>query len=149
MSISIALMPSLFRVTNTRKSKLLPRAKLVSNHLLIDPVAAIFERTAEEYRPLRQLLVSSAPCPRLVCFMFLTPTVAQTSLEIYCYLHFDARCYLGLYRSTVFKRARKLSLQGLPRSRGRTGLAIYLDNPTLRTKREHEEGRGRGQRQRF
>ncbi|KAH7002155.1 hypothetical protein EDB80DRAFT_867163 [Ilyonectria destructans] len=36
--------------------KLLPKAKLVSNHLLIDPVAAIFERTMEEYQPLRQLL---------------------------------------------------------------------------------------------
>ncbi|KAH6984740.1 hypothetical protein BKA56DRAFT_614459 [Ilyonectria sp. MPI-CAGE-AT-0026] len=36
--------------------KLLPKAKLVSNHLLIDPVAAIFERTGEEYQPLRQLL---------------------------------------------------------------------------------------------
>jgi hypothetical protein len=31
--------------------------KVVDNHLLIDPAAAVFDRTAEEYRPLRQVLV--------------------------------------------------------------------------------------------
>ncbi|KAK3945477.1 hypothetical protein QBC46DRAFT_250246 [Diplogelasinospora grovesii] len=37
-------------------SKLLPKAKVINNHLLIDPVAAVFDRTAEEYQPLRQVL---------------------------------------------------------------------------------------------
>ncbi|RDW74549.1 uncharacterized protein DSM5745_07211 [Aspergillus mulundensis] len=36
--------------------KLLPKAKILDNHLLIDPAAAVFERTAEEYQPLRQVL---------------------------------------------------------------------------------------------
>ncbi|CAG7963010.1 unnamed protein product [Penicillium salamii] len=36
--------------------KLLPKAKIVSNHLLIDPVAAVFDRDVEEYQPLRQVL---------------------------------------------------------------------------------------------
>ncbi|KAK1579586.1 uncharacterized protein LY79DRAFT_522372 [Colletotrichum navitas] len=37
-------------------SKLLPKAKTFSNHLLIDPAAAVFDRTAEEYQRLRQVL---------------------------------------------------------------------------------------------
>lgn len=45
------------------QSKLFPKAKIVSNHLLIDPVAAVFDRTAEEYQPLRRVLVSTAPIP--------------------------------------------------------------------------------------
>ncbi|KAK5991830.1 hypothetical protein PT974_05216 [Cladobotryum mycophilum] len=36
--------------------RLLPKAKVVDNHLLIDPAAAVFDRTAEEYQPLRQVL---------------------------------------------------------------------------------------------
>ena len=40
-------------------SKLIPNAKVLDNHLLIDPAAAVFERTAEEYQPLRQVLVSA------------------------------------------------------------------------------------------
>ncbi|KAM4066190.1 AAA domain-containing protein [Hirsutella rhossiliensis] len=37
-------------------NKLLPRAKVVSNHLLIDPAAALFDRTAQENQPLRPVL---------------------------------------------------------------------------------------------
>ncbi|KDN69430.1 hypothetical protein CSUB01_05347 [Colletotrichum sublineola] len=37
-------------------SKLLPKAKVFSNHLLIDLAAAVFDRPAEEYQPLRQAL---------------------------------------------------------------------------------------------
>lgn len=42
------------------QSKLLPNAKAVSNHLLIDPAAAVFERTDEAYQPLRRELVSTS-----------------------------------------------------------------------------------------
>ena len=50
------------RATDTRthglNSKLFENAKVLSNHVLIDPVAAVFDQTAEEYQPLRQALVS-------------------------------------------------------------------------------------------
>lgn len=36
-------------------------AKVISNHLLIDPVAAVFERSDPEYQPLRRTLVSPFP----------------------------------------------------------------------------------------
>jgi len=36
--------------------KLLPKSKVFDNHLLIDPAAAIYERSAPEYQPLRQIL---------------------------------------------------------------------------------------------
>ena len=52
----------ILRVSDTSdrgsQSKLLPKAKVVNNHLLIDPAAAVFDRTDEEYQPLRQALVS-------------------------------------------------------------------------------------------
>lgn len=38
-------------------SKLIPLSKVFDNHLLIDPVAAIFERDMEEYQPLHRQLV--------------------------------------------------------------------------------------------
>jgi tRNA uridine 5-carbamoylmethylation protein Kti12 len=37
-------------------SKLISSSKVSQNHLLIDPVAAIFDRDMEEYQPLRKLL---------------------------------------------------------------------------------------------
>ncbi|KAI0388383.1 hypothetical protein F5Y17DRAFT_222191 [Xylariaceae sp. FL0594] len=65
--------------------KLLPRAKVVSNHLLIDPAAAIFDRTAEEYQPLRQALrrevlksIAAAKSTRDVTWIF---TDQQSSSE--------------------------------------------------------------------
>ncbi|KAI1326340.1 hypothetical protein F5Y16DRAFT_400409 [Xylariaceae sp. FL0255] len=49
--------PGVGKLTIARQlSKLFPRAKVLDNHLLIDPVAAIFDRTAEEYQPTRQKL---------------------------------------------------------------------------------------------
>ena len=57
------------------QSKLLPKAKLVNNHLLIDPAAAVFDRTDEEYQPLRQALVSDKPrqCTKVELFTPLQP----------------------------------------------------------------------------
>lgn len=57
--VPVAVRVRVCRVADTKKSKLLPKAKVVSNHLLIDPAAAVFDRTAEEYQPLRQALVSA------------------------------------------------------------------------------------------
>jgi len=52
-------------------SKLLPKAKVVDNHLLIDPAAGVFDRTDEEYRPLRQVLVrTSVPELSSIGFIF-------------------------------------------------------------------------------
>ncbi|KAK8861852.1 hypothetical protein PGQ11_008087 [Apiospora arundinis] len=34
--------------------RMLPKAKVLSNHLLIDPVTAVFDRRDKEYQPLRQ-----------------------------------------------------------------------------------------------
>ncbi|KAK4231884.1 hypothetical protein QBC38DRAFT_464820 [Podospora fimiseda] len=39
--------------------KLLPNAKVINNHLLINPAAAVFDRTDEEYQPLRKALRSA------------------------------------------------------------------------------------------
>ncbi|KPM46453.1 hypothetical protein AK830_g200 [Neonectria ditissima] len=66
--------------------KLLPNAKVVSNHLLIDPVAAVFERTAREYQPLRRALrrelltsLAAAESTRDVTWIF---TDQQSSNEL-------------------------------------------------------------------
>jgi len=42
--------------------KLIPRSKVFDNHLVIDPVAAIFDRGMNGYQALRETLVSS-PAP--------------------------------------------------------------------------------------
>lgn len=42
----------------TELQKLLPSSKVINNHLLIDPVAAIHERSDPEYQPLRKALAS-------------------------------------------------------------------------------------------
>lgn len=42
----------------TSYSEQLQRAKVISNHILIDPVAVVFERHEPEYQPLRRALVS-------------------------------------------------------------------------------------------
>lgn len=39
-------------------SKMLPNAKLPDNHLLIDPVAAVYDRSMPEYQWLRSMIVS-------------------------------------------------------------------------------------------
>ncbi|KAK3904054.1 hypothetical protein C8A05DRAFT_14037 [Staphylotrichum tortipilum] len=66
--------------------KLLPHSKVVDNHLLIDPVAAVFDRTAEEYRPLRQVLrravltsIATAKSTEDVTFIF-TDSQSSNSL---------------------------------------------------------------------
>ena len=38
-------------------SQMLPNAKLLDNHLLIDPVAAVYDRSMPEYQGLRKLVV--------------------------------------------------------------------------------------------
>lgn len=42
-------------------SNMLSKAKIVSNHLLIDPAAAVFDRATEEFQALRQTIVSIHP----------------------------------------------------------------------------------------
>lgn len=41
---------------------LMPGARLLDNHKLIDPAAALFERGAPEYQPLRQAIVLISNC---------------------------------------------------------------------------------------
>ncbi|KAK2028999.1 hypothetical protein LX32DRAFT_673173 [Colletotrichum zoysiae] len=67
-------------------SKMLPKAKAFSNHLLIDPAAAVFDRTAEEYQPLRQVLrrevltsIATAKSTRDVTWIF---TDQQSSSDV-------------------------------------------------------------------
>ena len=43
------------------RRRLLPHAKVFDNHLLIDPVAALYEREDAAYQPLRKRLVIIRP----------------------------------------------------------------------------------------
>lgn len=64
--LQLSLFPSLtFRVENKTanlvcfiRRNLIARSRLIDNHLLIDPCAAVFERDMPEYRPLRNSIVS-------------------------------------------------------------------------------------------
>lgn len=79
--------PGVGKLTIARElQKLLPKAELIDNHQLIDPVAAIFERTDPEYQPARKELVSFL-LPYAVHWLVpkLTLGLASEQIEAHCY----------------------------------------------------------------
>ncbi|MCJ1310340.1 hypothetical protein MMC25_004004 [Agyrium rufum] len=62
----------------TALSKLIPNSKVVNNHLLIDPVGAVYDRGDPEYQPMRKALVHPA--------LLTLPTPFRTSFPI-CHSH--------------------------------------------------------------
>ncbi|KAL2756389.1 hypothetical protein ACRALDRAFT_1070554 [Sodiomyces alcalophilus JCM 7366] len=128
--------------------KLLPKAKVVSNHLLIDPAAAIFDRSAEEYQPLRQVLrreilksIATAKSTRDVAWIF---TDQQSSGKLARACARDYQEAAALHGSPFISVVLHCSLEeNLRRAsggdRGNGSNAKLTDLDTLRSIRERED----------
>ncbi|KAL8853939.1 MAG: hypothetical protein Q9221_001247 [Calogaya cf. arnoldii] len=84
--------------------KLLPNAKLLDNHLLIDPVAAVYDRSMPEYQGLRKLVRSS----------ILNSISTSTSLQDITWIFTDSQSSDKVGQAAVADYIHAAELRGSP-----------------------------------
>ncbi|KAE8380875.1 hypothetical protein BDV26DRAFT_289963 [Aspergillus bertholletiae] len=132
---------------------LLPKAKVVSNHFLINAAAAVFDRDAEGYQPLRQVLVH-AQHRKVLKFIATAQSTHDTtwiftdqqssnvlgSSSARDYQNAAALCG-SPFSSIILNRSLEENLQMAAKGdRGRIGSNTKLTDPSiLRHSRENED----------